>query len=51
MTEEKRVAVPLTEAEISALVVTVNQVRLIDVHPCRIKQLHSALQELKEADK
>ncbi len=48
MAEEKRHAVNLTEREIAALIVQVNQIRLIDVHPCRIKQVHSALQELKD---
>ena len=48
MTEEKRIAVNLTEAEISALVVTVSAVRVGDDHICRVKQLHSWLQELKD---
>ena len=51
MTEEKRIAVELTPAQISALVVTVNAVRVGDVHICRVKQLHEALVELKEADR
>lgn len=48
MQDEKRLAVQLTESEISALVVTVSAVRVGDVHICRVKQLHSALQELRD---
>ncbi len=49
MSQEKRIAVSLTEAQISALTVTVSQVRVGDVHICRVKQLHEALDELKNA--
>ncbi len=48
MKENKRQNVPLTEAEIDALIVTVNQVKLGDVHPVRIRALHTGLQELKD---
>jgi hypothetical protein len=51
MKEEKRHNVSLTESEISGLIVTVGQVRIMDVHPCRIKQTHSALQELRDAQR
>jgi hypothetical protein len=49
MPQEKRIAVNLTEAEISALVITVSSVRVGDVHICRVKQLHEALEELRNA--
>ncbi len=51
MENEKRVAVQLTEAEISALIVTVNAVRVGDVHICRVKQLHAALNELRDSER
>ena len=51
MENEKRVAVQLTPAQISALIVTVSAVKVGDVHICRVKQLHEGLLELKEADR
>ena len=48
MSEEKRVPVQLTEREISALIVTVGDVKCGAVHPCRIKEVHNALTELRE---
>lgn len=47
-TEETRHLISLTEAEIDALVVTIGQVRVIDIHLCRCKAVHTALGELKD---
>jgi len=48
MPDEKRFPVPLTEAEINALVCTVKDVKIGSVHACRIKAVHTGLGELKQ---
>ncbi len=48
MTESKRYLVSLSEAEIGALIVTVGQVRVSDIHIVRCKAVHTALGELKD---
>jgi len=45
--QEKRYAVPLTEKEINALIVQTNQIRISDVHACRVRAVYDGLQELK----
>lgn len=45
--EEKRHLVSFSEAEIDALIVTISQVRVIDIHLCRCKAVHTGLGELK----
>ncbi len=43
----KRYDVSLTEAQIDALIVSVGNVRIVDVHACRIRATHEGLTELK----
>lgn len=48
MSDENRHQVPLTEVEIDAMVATIGNMRLQDIHPCRIKAVHTGLSELKD---
>ena len=47
MSNEARFPVNLTEKEINGLIAQISLIRIADVHPCRIKAVHSGFEELK----
>lgn len=47
MPEPKLYDVPLTEAQVDALITTIGKVTIDQVHLCRCKAVHEGLEELK----